>query len=347
MDIKTDYNSNNYTIHVGHSIFETYINYYTSKYNDVFYLIDEYVFDLYKEKLISFENVIKVPQGESFKDIHHVMDTIDLLLKNEVKRNSLIVVIGGGATGDAGAFLSSILLRGVDYIHVPTTLLSHDSSLGGKTAINRPSGKNLVGTFYRPKGVIYDLNFLETLSDEELLSGFGEVVKHAMLNNKNTLNNLIEVTKNRINLKELEPFIISGIKTKMYYVTVDETESNLRRSLNLGHTLGHALEYEYKLKHGHAIILGLLFTLFLSNKILDSQFDLNYYKKYFKKIGYNISYLYNLAEDNLIDLMSIDKKNSVSNMINFVLLEDYGTPVFKGIEKNALKKYLKEFQEII
>lgn len=347
MDIRTIYNSNNYTIHVGYSIFETYINYYTSKYNDVFYLIDEHVFSLYKEKFSRFENVIKVPQGESFKDICHVMDTIDFLLSNEIKRNSLIVVIGGGATGDAGAFLSSILLRGTDYIHVPTTLLSHDSSIGGKTAINRPSGKNLVGTFYRPKAVIYDLNFLETLSDEELLSGFGEVVKHAILNNKNTVNNLIEVTKNNINLKELEPFIISGIKTKMYYVTVDETESNLRRSLNLGHTLGHALEYEYKLKHGHAIILGLLFTLFLSNKILDSQFDLNYYKKYFNKIGYNISYLYDLAEDNLINLMSVDKKNSVTNMINFVLLEDYGVPVFNDIEKSKLKNYLKEFQEII
>src|SRR5699024_12739952 len=100
-------------------------------------------------------------------------------------------------------------------------------------------------------------------------------------------------------------------------------------------------------KIGNVIILGLSFTLLRSNKILDSKFDLKYYKKYFKKIGYNISYLYNLAKDKLIDLMSIDKKNSVSNMITFVSLEDYGTPVFKGIEKNALKKYLKEFQEII
>src|SRR5699024_12323162 len=101
-----------------YSIFLKYIIYYILKYNDVFYLIYEYVFDLYKEKFISFENVIKVPQGESFKDIHHVMDTIDLLLKNEIKRNSLIVVIGGGATGDEGAFLSCIFIRSIDYFLV-------------------------------------------------------------------------------------------------------------------------------------------------------------------------------------------------------------------------------------
>src|SRR5699024_11311328 len=136
-------------------------------------------------------------------------------------RSSVFVVIGVGANEDACSFLSRILLKRIDIIDVPTTMLSHDSSVGGKTAINRPSGKNLVCTFYRPKGVIYDLNFLQTLNSEELLSGFGEVVKHAMLNNKNTVNHLTEVTKDRINLKELEPFIISGIKTKMYYVTVD------------------------------------------------------------------------------------------------------------------------------
>nr|WP_068128429.1 3-dehydroquinate synthase family protein [Nosocomiicoccus ampullae] len=347
MDIKTAYNDDNYTIHVGHNIYDTLIHDYTKDYKDVYYIIDEYVYELYETKFSQLNHVIKAPRGEAFKHINPVMNTIDSLLDLNIKRNSLIVVIGGGATGDAGALLSSIILRGVDYIHVPTTLLSHDSSVGGKTAINRPHGKNLVGTFYRPKAVIFDLNFLKTLDDEEILSGFGEVIKHAMLNDQITVENLMHQNRRCTHIEQLEPFIITGIKTKLRYVTEDETESNVRKALNLGHTLGHALEYEYQLKHGHAVVLGLLFMLYVSNERLNKSFNLQKYVEYFKSVGYDVSYLNELNIPSLIERMSHDKKNNETDKIQFVLLEAFGTPKFDNICIDELTHYLKEFQEII
>lgn len=344
MNLTTTYSSANYTIYVANNILEEILPTYLSQYDNVFYLIDSYVYELHQEKFKNFKEIILVPRGESFKTIEETMQVIDQLLESNVKRNDLIVVIGGGATGDGGAFVSSITLRGIDYIHVPTTLLAHDSAIGGKTAINRPSGKNLVGTFYRPKAVIYDLDFFKTLPQEEVLSGFGEVIKHAMLESESAISNLISLTKEGIELDTLNDFILNGIKTKMYYVTVDETEENLRRFLNLGHTLGHALEYSFKLKHGHAVVLGIIASLYISERMYPGTFDLKAFIEYVSSLGYDISPLKNMNIDEIMNYMSNDKKNQRNEFIGYILLREYGKPEFVEISIKELESLLNEIK---
>ncbi|CAD2077383.1 3-dehydroquinate synthase [Phocicoccus schoeneichii] len=347
MEFHTTYSDNNYTIYVDNGILNETLQKYTSQYNQVFYIIDSHVYDLHEEKFTNFDTVIKVPRGESFKTIENTIAVIDELLDQNIKRNDLVVVIGGGATGDGGAFVSSITLRGVDYIHVPTTLLAHDSAIGGKTAINRPHGKNLVGTFYRPNAVIYDLDFFETLPEEEVLSGFGEVIKHAMLAGKESINRLVDETKDGLDITRLNEFILYGIKTKMYYVSVDEKEDNLRKFLNLGHTLGHALEYSFKLKHGHAVVLGIIGSLYISNKMYNDIFDLESLISYLKKIGYDLSPLKEMNTTEMIHYMSSDKKNMRKSFIGYIILREYGHPELIEISTSDLEALLNEMKAII
>ncbi|CAD2075652.1 3-dehydroquinate synthase family protein [Phocicoccus pinnipedialis] len=347
MEFHTTYSENNYTIYVNNGILKETLLKYTNQYEQVFYIIDSHVYDLHEKKFKDFNNVIKVPRGESFKTIENTMSVIDELLDQNVKRNDLMVVIGGGATGDGGAFVSSITLRGLDYIHVPTTLLAHDSAIGGKTAINRKQGKNLVGTFYRPNAVIYDLDFLETLPEEEVLSGFGEVIKHAMLDGQESIDALLEKTKNGVDIKNLNAFILNGIRTKMYYVSVDEKEDNLRKFLNLGHTLGHALEYAFKLKHGAAVVLGIIGALYISNKRYDDTFDIKSFINYVKHIGYDLSPLKNMNATEMIRYMSSDKKNMRKSYIGYVVLREFGQPELIEISTSDLETLLNELKAIV
>lgn len=346
MDIQTAYKNDNYTISVAHDILEEKLKVWTAQYEDVFYIIDENVYELYQTTKLKFiQSPLVVTGGESFKYVSPLMDTIEKLLGMGIKRNSLIVVIGGGATGDAGGLIASLVLRGVDYIHVPTTLLAHDSAIGGKTAINSQHGKNLIGSFYRPKAVIYDLDFLNTLSDAEKLSGFGEVFKHALLESEDRVADLMQVTMEKIDVKNLTEFIIAGIKLKMNIVIEDEHESGSRKFLNLGHTLGHAIEYRYKIPHGQAVMLGLLFSLYLSNEIYKMNFELDKFYDYMKHHHYPVQLLQKLDEDDMIKLMQADKKNHHGDFIAFILFSETGKLTLTDLNKEDLHEYLSRIKE--
>ncbi|WP_026366384.1 3-dehydroquinate synthase [Salinicoccus albus] len=349
MKISTDYNSGNYSIEVARGMLKDSITAYTGGYSQVHYLIDEKVFELHKGRMLAFiDHPILMGSGEtskSFEAFHYLLET---LLAKGVKRNDLIVVIGGGAAGDAGGFAASCVLRGLDYIHVPTTLLAHDSSIGGKTAINSKHGKNLIGAFYRPAGVIYDLEFLNTLPDSEILSGFGEVIKHAMLKNQETVDHLVALTRNGIDLRRIEPFVISGIETKMQYVNRDENESDIRKYLNLGHTLGHAVEYKYKIPHGIAVVIGIYAALHISNQVEQYEiFDLSYYYCFFDNLGYPMDILKDIDAEEMLSLISKDKKNQNTQTAGYVILKEFGEAKFIEIEKETLGKYINDIKESI
>src|SRR5690625_2026003 len=234
-EFETTYPDDNYTVHVGHGIFKETLSLYTSRYEDVFYIIDEEVHHTFKDTVLKDigDPVIAGP-GDAAKTAEAFIGIVEDLLGRGIKRSSLVVVIGGGAVGDAGGFAASVTLRGVDFIQVPTTLLAHDSAIGGTTAINSRHGKHLIGAFHRPSGVIYDLDFLSTLPDSEILRGFGEVFKHALLDSEDAVEDLMERTARGVKSGNLEDSIIEGIKTKMRYVTEDEFESGSRKYLNLG-----------------------------------------------------------------------------------------------------------------
>ncbi len=241
----------------------------------IFVITDENVSDLYKSQLeVNLTEAghevttVVVAPGEGSKDFRSLEHVLGELLRQGVTRSSAIVAFGGGVIGDLAGFAASIILRGIDYVQIPTTLLSQvDSSVGGKTAINTRLGKNLVGTFYQPKLVLADPALLKSLPARELRAGYGEVVKYAILGDT-PLFEWLEVNGGDVLAADPEAcrYVITACcQNKAEIVTRDEREKDSRLLLNLGHTFGHAMEadlgYDDRLLHGEAVAIGSIIAL--------------------------------------------------------------------------------------
>ena len=202
--------------------------------------------------------------NEKNKDQKSVDSILKVLLEKNFSRKDCLIAIGGGITGDVSAYAASIFKRGLQFINVPTTLLSQvDSSIGGKTGINTKHGKNLIGSFYHPKLVITDIDFLRSISRREIICGYGEILKHSLIANKKFYR-FLDINYSKIlDLKSpyIEKSIYESCKVKKKIVEKDENEKNLRKILNFGHTFAHSYEaslgYSKKLNHGEAVILGM------------------------------------------------------------------------------------------
>jgi 3-dehydroquinate synthase len=200
---------------------------------------------------------------EAKKTFKTVEKVIEYMLDHRFDRSSLIVALGGGVVGDIGGFAASIFMRGIPYIQVPTTLLAQvDSSVGGKTGVDSPQGKNMIGTFYQPKAVFIDPGFLKTLKPQEFMNGFAEVIKHGIIRSAGLFNTLDKRLPDIMAQKPalLEEIIAQNCRIKAAVVAADEREKKLRAILNFGHTYGHAVEtltgYR-KYSHGQAVMLGM------------------------------------------------------------------------------------------
>ena len=211
--------------------------------------------------------------NEKNKSQSTINNILEILLKKNFSRNDCLIALGGGITGDVAGFAASIFKRGLKFINIPTTLLSQvDSSIGGKTGINSKYGKNLIGSFYQPKLVLSDINFLNTLPKREIVCGYAEILKHSLILNKKFFYFLDKNVKNILELKSpsIEKAIFESCKIKKSIVEKDEKESNLRKILNFGHTFAHgyeaALGYTKKLNHGEAVLLGISSALKFSFK---------------------------------------------------------------------------------
>ncbi len=234
MKLETTYKSNNYPIIIEHHALDQ-LHEYIKNYQDVVLIIDQKVENEWSHitDFIASEHEahkLIIPSGETTKTLSFYEETIESLLSKQLTRNTCLIAIGGGATGDFTGFLAATLLRGVDFIQVPTTILAHDSSVGGKVGINSKHGKNLIGAFYRPKAVIYDLNFLSTLPYSEILSGYAEVYKHALLNDIESVNHIEAQYSDEQALKsldEIEYYLYKGVQTKLNIIVEDEKESNV------------------------------------------------------------------------------------------------------------------------
>ena len=227
-----------------------------------------------KEKTKVFKTILK--QGEASKSIENFKKILNTLIEKKFDRSDLIIALGGGVVGDISGYVASSYLRGISFIQIPTTLLAQvDSSVGGKTAINIPAGKNLVGAFYNPKGVIIDTETLNSLPEREFKSGLAEVLKYGLIQNKYLLSLLYENSSEVLLRKEriIQEIIFESIKSKSKIVIADEKENGLRAILNFGHTFGHAIEANGKYKkilHGEAVAKGMLIASrisFLENLI--------------------------------------------------------------------------------
>ena len=278
--------------------------------------------------------------NEKNKNLNNVKKILQVLLNKNFSRQDCIITIGGGITGDVGGFAASLYKRGLKFINIPTTLLSQvDSSIGGKTGINTKEGKNLIGSFYQPKIVISDTEFLRSLPKREIICGYGEILKHSLILNNIFYEYLKKNSSNILNLKSpyIQKAISESCKIKKIVVEKDEKEKNLRKMLNFGHTFAHAYEatlgYTKKLNHGEAVILGIISALKFSTSIkLMKMKEYNDIMNHINKLGLinNIKFYFSPKKINsILNFMAKDKKN-ISKKINLILLKKVGSTIINN-----------------
>ncbi|MDO4781787.1 MAG: 3-dehydroquinate synthase [Capnocytophaga felis] len=275
--------------------------------------------------------VIEFEAGEEFKNIETCTQVWYALSELGADRKSLIINLGGGVVTDLGGFVASTYMRGVDFVNVPTTLLAMvDASVGGKTGVDLGALKNQIGLINNPLLVIIDSRFLATLPAEQLRSGMAEMFKHGLIQSESYWNKMLNLSD--LTLDDLDDLIYESVLIKNRVVKQDPTEKGLRKTLNFGHTLGHAIESyclqnaeRQTLLHGEAIAIGMILAAFLSVEKLDFPEEKcleikDILGQYFEK-----QYFTENEIEQIISLMKFDKKNSHGN-INFVLLEDIAKP---------------------
>lgn len=295
--------------------------------------------------------VFVMPAGETCKSFDNYNAVQTYLLEQKCTRKSFIIAFGGGAVGDLAGFVAATYMRGIPFIQVPTTILAHDSAVGGKTAINHALGKNMIGAFYQPKAVIFDTEFLHSLSEKEVRSGMAEVIKHALISDAQWVEELLEgdlVTKLPEEL--LANYLAHGVQVKASIVEEDETEQSVRKFLNLGHTYGHAIEAAAgygRVAHGEAVMIGLVYCLLLSEKYgkIDHQFTKRFLH-FALENGYPFKAVHEFTFEQLTEYLLKDKKADYGQL-QFVLLETIGQPFVQKIELAECKEIDQQFRTLL
>lgn len=354
--ILVELGSRSYPIYIGSDLIsqsELYLQHIKSK--QVVVISNETVAPLYLDTVLSQLETFQVttvilPDGEQFKTLDYVTRIFDELLANKFSRNATLIALGGGVIGDMGGFAAACYQRGINFIQIPTTLLAQvDSSVGGKTGVNHPLGKNMIGAFYQPQCVIADANVLDTLDDRQLSAGLAEVIKYGLIRDSEFF---IWLEENMPALlardkKALSYAIKKSCLNKAEIVSEDETETGVRATLNLGHTFGHAIEtgsgYGVYL-HGEAVAIGTCQAADLSRRkgwLTDT--DVERIINLFKRCHLPTTPPNNLNAERFIDLMSVDKKN-VDGQIRVILLKKIGEATLPiGVNTEDLKETLDAY----
>jgi len=358
--LKINTSTDSYPIIIGAKLFSQFsklINQNLMKFKKCLLVIDK---NVPKKKITQIKKALKnkkifiqlIEANEKNKNQKNLDLIIKTLLEKNFSRQDCLISIGGGITGDVSGFAASIFKRGLQFINIPTTLLSQvDSSIGGKTGINTNYGKNLIGNFYQPKLVISDIDFLKSLPRREIICGYAEILKHSLISNKKLYQFLNSNILKILDLKSpfIEKAIYESCKIKKMIVEKDEKENNLRKVLNFGHTFAHAYEaslgYSKKLNHGEAVLLGIYSAInFSLNNNYLNQRDYNLIAKHIinSKLPYNIKNYFKKNDlKKILSYMLKDKKNN-SEEINLILLKSVGNPVINNkFKPSKLKLFLK------
>ncbi len=301
-----------------------------------------------QEGLTNYKNVHQyiIPSGEQSKSFEQYYDILTYALEKGLDRSSLIIALGGGVVGDLAGFVAASYMRGIRFIQVPTTLLAHDSSVGGKVAINHPLGKNMIGAFHQPEAVFYDINTLQSLPDHEWRSGFAEVIKHGFIWDKQLydwLQQTITSFSDIVGDTAIE-LLQRSISVKAFVVKEDEKELGIRAFLNFGHTLAHGIETELgygKITHGEAVAIGMIFAMKLSEKIYKINLNIPQIEEWFTKFHFPITIPKGLSAAKLLETMKKDKKVQ-NGTIRMVLLKEIGLVEVKGVDEDVLLTLLEE-----
>lgn len=294
-------------------------------------------------------NEMVLPEGEEYKTLDTFSKIIDALIACGHRRNTTLVALGGGVIGDITGFVAACYQRGVDFIQVPTTLLAQvDASVGGKTGVNHPKAKNMIGAFHQPRAVIIDIATLNTLPDREFYSGLAEMIKMALICDREFFDWLEENLSSLLERQEnaLRYAITKACTLKAKMVALDETEKGIRALLNLGHTFGHAIEHSLGYGHwlhGEAVAVGIVLAAQVSQaqKVLDAE-SVFKIKNLLTKAHLPIRLPNSLKADQLIAQMSLDKKKE-DKKLKLVLLKGIGEAILVSeIDTQLLRKTITD-----
>lgn len=338
----------NYSIHFNESCYN-YLNEILKPnvYSKLFILVDEntsgYCLPNFLAQIATEVEIeiIELEAGEEFKNIETCVQVWQSLIELGGDRKSIIINLGGGVVTDLGGFVACTFKRGIDFINVPTTLLSMvDASVGGKNGVDLGHLKNQIGVIKEPKAVLIDTQFLETLPQSEMLSGLAEMMKHGLISDKSYWDKF----KNLNNLKseDLDGLIYESVLIKNKIVSEDLTENGIRKALNFGHTLGHAIESyclentsKQNLLHGHAVAIGMILESYISKEkglITNDEYqEIKYFiNEYFDKVNFDEN---DIKE--IIELLIFDKKNEFGK-VQFALLKGIGNIQINETSSNEL-----------
>ncbi len=302
------------------------------------------IFDVLADSGVRISTCV-LPDGEQYKNLETLSLVFDFLMNVSANRKTLLVAFGGGVIGDMAGFAASTFVRGIPFIQVPTTLLSDvDSSVGGKTAVNHPLGKNTIGSFKQPEYVCIELSFLKTLPSRELKAGYMELLKHGLIQDADFFNFTQQHSLEPLDFDYLEQAIFRSCKIKGRVVEQDETEKGLRANLNFGHTLGHLIETHAgygKYLHGEAVGAGMCFAAFVSwrwKELAQNEWEVisNTLRQYLQPIK-----LENLDFEIFNDLILHDKKAN-KQAVNFILLKKLGESFIQ--QETSVEKLWEEFK---
>ncbi|MFC4324175.1 3-dehydroquinate synthase [Litchfieldia salsa] len=350
LQIKTQ--TKDYPLYVGSNISINLPEFIKGKVTKILIITDENVSNYYLKHI---EEILKehfpvtsfiIPSGEKAKSIDVFYKCHTHALQEKLDRSSLVIALGGGVVGDLAGFVAATYMRGVPFIQMPTTLLAHDSAVGGKVAINHELGKNMIGVFNQPESVVYDISLLKTLPESEMRSGFAEVIKHALIKDVELYNWLKKNVHSMADVQgeHLQHMIISGIKVKADVVYEDENETGIRAYLNFGHTLGHAIEAELgygQISHGDAVAIGMLFAIKVSENHYGIELNHDSFLAWFEQYGFPISIPSGLSATSLLERMKRDKK-SKEDKIRMVLLREIGTVELVQVNEEMIRSMLGE-----
>lgn len=296
---------------------------------------------------------ITIKASDAYKDIEQVAVIWDVLSKSGASRNSLLINIGGGMVTDLGGFAGATFKRGLHNLNIPTTLMaSVDAAVGGKTGINFNGLKNEIGSFYEPDCVMIDCTFLKTLDRDNLLSGYAEMIKHGLIDKQETFNNVLafDIEQKEIDIEKLNDLVSSSVVIKERIVKEDPKEMGIRKALNFGHTIGHALESLSFLKnnpilHGHAVAAGIITELYVSYKVSGMPVEIvrqvtNFIKDHYPAFVFSCD-----DYETLYEFMTHDKKNEGGHIF-FTLLGNIGDiRINQEVSKDVVLESLDFYRE--
>lgn len=334
---------NNYKIDIDYKSDDKLKDFLRGRSESKFLIVtDENVFSLYEERM---KNIMKgfeyfvftITPGEESKSIKNFVDINKFLVEKNFNRGDVIIAFGGGVVGDLGGYVAASYLRGIDFVAVPTTLLSMiDSSVGGKNGINFMNLKNQIGSFYFPKYVHIDYSFLETLDERNINNGLAEIFKYSVLKDRE----LFEYLKSADDL-DYERIIYKSLNIKLDFVRDDERDKGKRQKLNLGHTIGHGIESlsNYQLNHGESIGIGTIYMARTAYKLGLAEDD--FYKDLIEAFkNHNLPISYDFDTDEILEVLKHDKKIK-NNRINIIIPTKIGEVMSKKIDFDELRKIIE------